>query len=241
MSPMGKPKGESRGLAFLQNRRPAAMEHLLSFFAESARHLEPKTRFLISVVTKVISGSERGIRQYVKRALETGASPDEVIDAVLCAYPCAGLTKVVDAVDSILDMGIEGIGLPPTPEEAASTDSSAEVQSPPKRAEAPSPANNGWISAGKASEIPSIGGKRVISGLRDIAVFAVDGEIVAIDNRCPHKGGSLAEGVVVEGKVVCPLHAWRFDLSSGRCTDGRAAVRTYPVRREGDEVFIGTG
>ncbi len=206
------------------------MEHLLSFFAESARHLDPKTRFLISVVTKVISGSERGIRQYVKRSLETGASHDEVLDAVLCAYPCAGLTKVVDAVDTILDMGIEGFAPPP-----------ATTSPAPQPPEVPAPAGDSWISAGKVSEIPSAGGKRVISGPKDIAVFTVDGEIVAVDNRCPHQGGSLAEGVVVEGSVICPLHAWRFDLSSGRCTDRRAAIRTYPVRREGDEVFIRTG
>src|SRR5688572_5387250 len=84
------------------------MEHLLKFFGESGKSLEPKTRFLISIVTKVINYSPRGIEQYVKRALKEGASPAEVIDAVLCSYPCAGLTKLVDAIDVILDLGIPG-------------------------------------------------------------------------------------------------------------------------------------
>ena len=105
---MGKAKGESRGLAYLQQVRPQAVSHLLRFFRESGQHLEPRTRFLISIVTKVINLSPRGLQQYVRRALDEGASPDEIIDAVLCAYPCAGLTKVVDALDVILDMKLPG-------------------------------------------------------------------------------------------------------------------------------------
>ena len=99
---------ELSGLQYLSRERPEAMEHLLAFFRESARHLDPKTRFLISVVTKVINFSPRGLRQYIPRAVREGASPDEVMDAILCAYPAAGLTKVVDAIDV-------RIGLLPTP------------------------------------------------------------------------------------------------------------------------------
>ena len=66
---MGKAKGESRGLAYLQQVRPEAVSHLLRFFRESGQHLEPRTRFLISIVTKVINLSPRGLQQYVRRAL----------------------------------------------------------------------------------------------------------------------------------------------------------------------------
>ena len=80
---MGKAKGESRGLTYLQQVRPQAVSHLLRFFRESGRHLEPRTRFLISIVTKVINLSPRGLQQYVRRALDEGASPDEIIDLSL--------------------------------------------------------------------------------------------------------------------------------------------------------------
>ena len=75
---MGKAKGESRGLAYLQQVRPQAVSHLLRFFRESGQHLEPRPRFLISIVTKVINLSPRGLQQYVRRALAAGASPDGV-------------------------------------------------------------------------------------------------------------------------------------------------------------------
>jgi NAD(P)H-dependent nitrite reductase small subunit len=259
---VGKPKGESRGLEFLQRVRPKAIENLLSFFAESARHLDPKTRFLISVVTKVISGSERGIQQYVRRALSSGAQPAEVIDAVLCAYPCAGLTKVVDAIDVILDLGIEELEMPPAageeapPSPASPEPPPAENQGPPPasprvaeappapaRAAAAAPATAEsvtWVAAGKVADIPPICGRRVIAGEQDIAVFTVNGELMAVENRCPHKGGSLSEGVTAEGIVTCPLHNWKFNLRTGQCPERpRVFIRTYPVRREGDQIFVG--
>jgi NAD(P)H-dependent nitrite reductase small subunit len=249
---VGKPKGESRGLEFLQKARPRAIENLLSFFAESARNLDPKTRFLISVVTKVISGSERGIQQYVRRALESGAEPDEVIDAVLCAYPCAGLTKVVDAIDIVLDMGIEGIEMPPgggpgersSDEAPGAEDSDTEevelIDEAAEEAEARVPEALTWVSAGQIADIPPICGRRVIAGDEDIAVFCVEGEFLAIENRCPHKGGSLSEGVTADGIVTCPLHHWRFNLRSGQCPERpKLNIRTFPVRTEGDQVFVG--
>ncbi|MCE9582639.1 MAG: carboxymuconolactone decarboxylase family protein, partial [Planctomycetes bacterium] len=79
---------DPRGREFLTKVRPAAMTHLLAFFKESAQHLDPKTRLLISVVTKTINYSPRGLKQYIKRAMEAGASKDEVIDAIMCSYPC---------------------------------------------------------------------------------------------------------------------------------------------------------
>jgi len=253
---VGKPKGESRGLEFLKQVRPKAIENLLAFFAESARHLDPKTRFLISVVTKVISGSERGVQQYVRRAIENGATPDEVIDAVLCAYPCAGLTKVVDAIDLILDMGVEGIGAPPAaaeekvsvhpPTEAAGDlvggddEDTESADEDVTDTEELVPAELTWVAAGHIADIPPISGRRVIAGDEDIAVFCVDGQVLAIENRCPHKGGSLSEGVSADGIVTCPLHRWRFDLRSGQCPErSKVILRTYPVRREGDQIFVG--
>ena len=239
------------------------MEHLFAFFNASARHLDPKTRFLISVVTKVISGSKRGVRQYVMRALESGARPDEVLDAVLCAYPCAGLTKVVDAMDVILGMGIPGIGLeeaaaaPPRetpaapaggPGEAPRSPSTAVAapsspQSPSGRAveEAPGPAGEReWIPAGRLSDLKPGAGARVIVGDRDIALFLVDGEVFAVENRCPHRGGSLSDGTVAGGIVSCPLHGWRYDLRTGRCPERTGVmIRSYPIRREGDQVLVG--
>lgn len=51
----------------------------------------------------------------------------------------------------------------------------------------------------------------------DIVVFRVaDGSVLAVENKCPHKGGLLSEGMVCGTNVHCPLHDWKIDLRSGR-------------------------
>ncbi len=76
-------------------------------------------------------------------------------------------------------------------------------------------------------------------GGRCLAIFRLGAGVFAIDNACPHRLGPLAWGDVREATVYCPVHAWPFDLATGRCRDVRgAAVRTYPVRLEGGSVWI---
>lgn len=231
---MGKPRGESRGLAYLTKVRPAAMEHLLKFFGESGKSLEPKTRFLISIVTKVINFSPRGIEQYVKRALKEGASPAEVIDAVLCSYPCAGLTKLVDAIDVILDLGIPGFedvdsgdgGSAQSPGAPGETMTSGGTVAPREPA-----AEARWVQVASSDEIPEGGALHVLASPFNLALFNVGGTIHAIDNTCPHKQGPLAAGTVTDNVVTCPLHGWKFHLGTGKSVNHPGArVDTYPVR-----------
>ena len=56
-----------------------------------------------------------------------------------------------------------------------------------------------------------------VDGLR-IALFYVEGECHALLGRCPHANGPMGQGWVEEGEAVCPLHRWRFKLTTGRCT-----------------------
>ena len=56
-----------------------------------------------------------------------------------------------------------------------------------------------------------------VDGLR-IAVFRDGGAFHALLGRCPHENGVMGQGWVEEGEAVCPLHRWRFKLSTGRCT-----------------------
>ena len=94
----------SDALNYLIKARPEAMKAYFAFFKESGKHLDPKTRSLISVITKIDSQTERGLRQYLPRALRDGATPDEILDAILTALPTLGLAKIVWATDIILDM-----------------------------------------------------------------------------------------------------------------------------------------
>ena len=112
----------SDALTFLVKARPEAMGHYFAFLKDAGKHLDPKTRDLISVITKVHSQTERGLRQYLKRALRDGCTPAEVLDALLMAFPALGLAKIVWAVDVILAMDLpefRAAGLGTDPAEAA--------------------------------------------------------------------------------------------------------------------------
>jgi nitrite reductase (NADH) small subunit len=72
-----------------------------------------------------------------------------------------------------------------------------------------------------------------------VALLRIEGELFAIQDTCPHRGGPLSEGDL-EGYVLhCPLHAWPFDVRSGLCPIIRGArIRTYPVRVVGEEIQV---
>jgi nitrite reductase/ring-hydroxylating ferredoxin subunit len=74
-----------------------------------------------------------------------------------------------------------------------------------------------------------------------VALFAVDTKVYAIDNRCPHEGYPLVKGSVDNScTLTCNWHNWKFRLSDGECTLGGDHVRSYPVEIRGSEVWINT-
>ena len=73
------------------------------------------------------------------------------------------------------------------------------------------------VAVCRVDEVAEGRGKPVeVDGLR-IAVFNNGGEFHVLLGRCPHANGSMDLGWINEGEAVCPLHRWRFQLSSGRC------------------------
>lgn len=96
------------------------------------------------------------------------------------------------------------------------------------------------IDIASLDDIPRQGARVVKTDAGCVAVFrTADDRVFALDDRCPHKGGPLSEGIVHGTQVTCPLHAWVFDLSTGLAqgTD-EGAVRTYAARTEGGRVFL---
>jgi nitrite reductase (NADH) small subunit len=87
------------------------------------------------------------------------------------------------------------------------------------------------INLGPASAIPAGEGREfVVEGIR-IAVFRPrSGGIYATQAECPHRRGPLADGLVGGTTVVCPLHAWKFDLTNGLPIMGEAGIAVYPAR-----------
>jgi nitrite reductase (NADH) small subunit len=98
-----------------------------------------------------------------------------------------------------------------------------------------------WIRVTDRRNIPLREGRSAIVGDREIAIFNLGERFFAVDNRCPHKGGPLCDGIVSGGTVVCPLHAWKIDLETGRVerpVAPQSCVQSYPVRLEGDTLLV---
>lgn len=97
-----------------------------------------------------------------------------------------------------------------------------------------------WHSVCQLEEIPRFGGRTVRAGPTEIAVFRLgDDRIRAVENRCPHKQGPLAEGIISGDTVICPLHARKINLESGAVLPpDSGCVKTYPVKVENNTVFL---
>ena len=77
-----------------------------------------------------------------------------------------------------------------------------------------------------------------VSG-RAIAIFNVEGELLAIDNACPHRGGPLASGEICGEIVTCPWHGWQMDIRTGACVNGPLArVATHRVLVDGADLLL---
>lgn len=90
-----------------------------------------------------------------------------------------------------------------------------------------------------AADVAEGSGIAVDVGDRRIAVFRYRGELYALDETCPHRGGPLHEGPIEDGAVVCPWHLWKFDLATG-CSpvNPLSRVRTYELTVDNDEIFV---
>lgn len=74
----------------------------------------------------------------------------------------------------------------------------------------------------------------------EIVLCRVGGAVHALDTRCPHEGGRLVDGPLIEGRyAMCPLHNYLFDPESGAAHRGACKnARTYRVREDGDQCEV---
>ena len=91
-----------------------------------------------------------------------------------------------------------------------------------------------------AAEVPPGQAKLVEAGGKRIALFNVGGAYYAIDDTCPHRGGSLSQGPVEGETVTCPLHGSKFEIKTGAVLAPPAAtgVASYRVRVSGLDVEV---
>ena len=95
------------------------------------------------------------------------------------------------------------------------------------------------INLGSVSRIPVGQGRCYVIGSDEIAVFRQrDGRLFATQNRCPHRQGPLSEGVIGGGKVICPLHAHRFNLKDGAGSEPDECVQVHQVKEIDGEILL---
>lgn len=204
----------SDALGYLVKIRPEPMTAYLKFVKESGKSLDPKTRALITVITKVATQTENGFRQYLVRALDAGCKPAEIIDAILHAFPALGLTKIVWATDILLDMDIpefrpENLGAEPDWHEVAATSA---------------------IKMGEVNYASADG--------RNLYVYRENGEFRVYDSRCPHQVTNIPHLALDGFRLTCPKHKWAFDVKTGKCVEkGDRPLRHFETKTENGKLY----
>jgi nitrite reductase (NADH) small subunit len=95
------------------------------------------------------------------------------------------------------------------------------------------------IKLGPVATIPLGEGRTYAVNGENIAVFRTrSGAVYAVQAACPHRGGPLADGLVGGTTLICPLHGWKFDLSTGQALFGDCGVKTFPVRIDDAEQLV---
>jgi nitrite reductase/ring-hydroxylating ferredoxin subunit/alkylhydroperoxidase/carboxymuconolactone decarboxylase family protein YurZ len=186
----------SDALKYLIKARPEAMGAYFTFLKEAGKHLDPKTRSLISVITKIDSQTERGLRQYLPRALRDGATPDEVLDAILMAFPTLGLAKITWAIDIMLDMDIpefrvDLLGVEPGWHDLLAWDE---------------------VKDGDITYVEDCDG-------RSVFIYRSGDDCRVYDSRCPHQVTNIPHLALSGVRLTCPKHQWAFDVTTGECVD----------------------
>ena len=77
---------------------------------------------------------------------------------------------------------------------------------------------------------------------KPVALYNVDGTFYATSNTCIHRGGPLGQGALDGPAVLCPWHAWSWDVRTGENTaNPELKIPIYPVTVEGGQVLVQVG
>ena len=203
----------SEALKYLMAVRPEATEAYFTFLKKSGEHLDAKTRSLISVITKIDNQTETGFRQYLSRALREGNSANEVLDAIMVAFPTLGLSKIIWAIDIIRDMDLPEF----YPENM--------VQ------------KSHWHLICKIGKLKQRLNHFEIDK-RAIFVYNKNDQLKVYDSRCPHQQTNIPFKSN-DDCLICPKHQWKFDLNSGDCIEiGNQPLKSLEHKIEKNQLMV---
>ena len=204
----------SDALNYLVQVRGDALGHYFKFLKDAGKHLDPKTRDLISVITKVHSQTEAGFKQYLMRALREGCTPLEILDALVMAFPALGLAKIVWATEILLEMDI--------PEFSPEL-----IHAQPQ-----------WRDVMAVADIAEGEVMRVDCPTRTVFVYREGEDYKVYDSHCPHQVTNIPQ-LALEGlTLTCPKHQWKFDIRTGACIEkGKHPLKSFETQVEGGRLM----
>jgi len=97
-----------------------------------------------------------------------------------------------------------------------------------------------WVEIGRVGDVPRRGARVVKTPSIDVAIFrTAKDQVFALEDRCPHKGGPLSQGIVHGDKVTCPLHDWVIELVSGEAQGADVGcAHTLTVKVEDGRIYL---
>ena len=204
----------SDALNYLVEVRGDALGHYFKFLKDAGKHLDPKTRDLISIITKVDVQTKPGFKQYLTRALRDGCTPLEIVDALLMAFPTLGLAKIVWATEILLEMDLPEF----SPELINSLPTWREVM-------AVADVGDGEV-------------KRVDTATRTVFVYREGETFKVYDSHCPHQVTNIPHLALQGKELTCPKHQWKFDITTGNCIEkGKHPLKAFETKVENGKLY----
>ncbi len=204
----------SDALDYLLKVRKDAIGPYFQFLKEGGKHLDNKTRSILSVITKVDAQTEAGFKQYLVRALREGNQADEVLDAMLVCLPTLGLSKIIWAINIILEMDIPEFN----PEYIGK-----EKQ---------------WYKLASINDLKE-GVSRIDYDNRACFINKNGDDYQIFDSRCPHQVTNIPILAMNGMTLTCPKHQWKFNLENGECIEkGNSPLNKINHKIEDDYLYV---
>lgn len=204
----------SEALNYLMKVRKEAIEPYFKFLKEGGKHLDNKTRLLLSVITKVDAQTEAGLKQYLVRALKEGNSADEILDALLVCLPTLGLSKIIWAVDIIIKMDIPEFN--------------PDLIGKEKQ----------WHKLIAINEVKE-GVSRFDYDGRACFVNKSGDNYQVFDSRCPHQVTNIPLLALEGTTLTCPKHQWKFNVENGECIEnGSRALNKIEYKIKDKSIYV---
>ncbi len=96
-----------------------------------------------------------------------------------------------------------------------------------------------WYRVAGQDELPEGRVTTVVAGVRSLCLTRCQGEVGALDNRCPHQGGPLGEGSIENGWLRCPWHGYDYNPTTGEPPAGFSdKPESFPVHVRTDGIYV---